>query len=187
MEWTLSKKADFVSSSLRGGTVNEAVRKSSLLYDLGPLKKVFKERVRNDLPEWIKTMRATSFPFQGSELEIVAHNDGAHFRFHTDTGINYLHDGRSRRVLSGVYYFNREPKAFTGGQLRLFPIGTRSEDVYGDKEPECVVIEPEQNSFAIFPSWAPHDVARVTCESKAFADSRFAVNCWMHETVEPTA
>jgi Rps23 Pro-64 3,4-dihydroxylase Tpa1-like proline 4-hydroxylase len=39
-------------------------------------------------------------------------------------------------------------------------------------------IEPGQNRLVAFPSWAPHEVMPISCPSRRFIDSRFAVNCW---------
>jgi Rps23 Pro-64 3,4-dihydroxylase Tpa1-like proline 4-hydroxylase len=73
-----------------------------------------------------------------------------------------------------VYYFIREPKAFFGGRLRLFPIGPQTVK-YG----ESIDIDIVQDRAIAFPSWLPHAVLPVHCPSGDFADSRFAVNCWL--------
>ena len=75
-------------------------------------------------------------------------------------------------VLSGVYYFNAEPKAFTGGALRLHAIGGKNGENFVD-------IEPVRNGLLVFPAWAPHEVLPVSCPSKRFINSRFAINCWV--------
>jgi SM-20-related protein len=31
----------------------------------------------------------------------------------------------------------------------------------------------------VFPSWVLHEVRPVSCPSKRFVDSRFAINCWL--------
>ena len=88
----------------------------------------------------------------------------------------YVGDARraSDRLLSAVYYFHAEPKAFSGGALRLYPFGAKKdEDSFAD-------VQPEQNTLLVFPSWAPHEVLPVSCPSGRFSDSRFAVNCWIH-------
>jgi Rps23 Pro-64 3,4-dihydroxylase Tpa1-like proline 4-hydroxylase len=79
-------------------------------------------------------------------------------------------------VLSGVYYFHRRPRAFTGGELRLYAIG----------DPDRFVdIEPTHNTLLVFPSWAPHEVRPVSCPTGQFMDSRFAINCWLHARRPP--
>ena len=84
--------------------------------------------------------------------------------------------GTQDRLLSAVYYFHREPKGFSGGQLRLHRFGSNGEP--GD----YVDIEPERNSLVVFPSWTTHEVRTVHCPTGQFADYRFAVNCWLCAT-----
>jgi Rps23 Pro-64 3,4-dihydroxylase Tpa1-like proline 4-hydroxylase len=103
------------------------------------------------------------------ELELVAHGDGAFYRRHIDT--QTATERSHIRVLSGVYYFHRQPKRFTGGALRLYAIG----------DPQRFTdIEPTHNTLVVFPAWAPHEVQPVRCPSGQFMDSRFAINCWLH-------
>jgi len=66
------------------------------------------------------------------ELKLTAHGDGAYFRPHIDMSIGPDRQPLGAtpgedRLLSAVYYFYAEPKAFSGGQLRLYAFG-RSED-----------------------------------------------------------
>jgi Rps23 Pro-64 3,4-dihydroxylase Tpa1-like proline 4-hydroxylase len=116
------------------------------------------------------------------ELELAAHGDGAHFHAHLD-----IPNGKHRkplgaepgmdRILSAVYYFHREPKAFSGGDLRLFRFGAHPADGPVAEE-DRVDIAPLQNSLVAFPSWALHEVRPIQCPSQAFEDYRFAINCW---------
>ena len=130
-------------------------------------------RIAALVPEWIAGLRVTPFEISEIELELAAHNDGAHFALHADTYATHL-KARGDRMLSAVYYFHAEPRAFDGGALRLHRIGARPGD------PGAADISPDQNSLVVFPSWGPHEVMRVSCPSRAFAGSRFAVNCWVY-------
>jgi Rps23 Pro-64 3,4-dihydroxylase Tpa1-like proline 4-hydroxylase len=38
-----------------------------------------------------------------------------------------------------------------------------------------------------FPSWAPHEVMPISCPSKRFTDSRFAINYWVYRARTPAA
>ena len=88
------------------------------------------------------------FPLQQVESQLTASNDGDFYRSHLDT------DGRSLdgRAIACVYYFFREPKAFTGGALRLYdtieeggsdpPGGVVSGDRAGE-QPSGRVHQPE--------------------------------------------
>ncbi len=120
------------------------------------------------LPGILSDLGMKAFAIARYEIELVRHNDGDYYRRHIDT-----HTGpsdRARRAISLVYYFNAEPKAFTGGALRLYALNRN--DVFVD-------IEPERNRLVAFASWVPHEVMPVSCPSGRFGDSRFAINCWV--------
>ena len=108
-------------------------------------------------------------PANSTQMEIVAHGDGAFYRPHTDTytGDEYTPGGRRR--LTMVYYFHRQPRCFTGGRLRIFDLGGG----------QSIDIEPVHDSLLVFPSYARHEVETISCPDGAFADGRFAVNIWL--------
>ena len=62
-----------------------------------------------------------------------------------------------------TYFFHREPKPLSGGELRFRGNG------------ELHVVEPHNNAVIIHPTKALHEEMPLRCDSKAFADSRFAV------------
>ena len=180
VEWTFEHRSRFKPSTLVGGVIDPRRRDSERLSDLGPLEDMFSNKMRELGEDIFVRTGTTPFDVEYIELEIAAHGDGAHFATHTDIPIGEgrkpLGGDRTRtqdRLLSGVYYFYREPKGFSGGQLRLHRFGS-------DNEPgDYVDIEPAQNSLVIFPSWTTHEVLKVHCPSRAFEDYRFAINCWL--------
>jgi SM-20-related protein len=109
------------------------------------------------------------------ECEISAYGDGGHFCAHIDTDERL---GRVR-ILSCVYYFAMTPRHFRGGELRLygFPIlsagGRSATDNFVD-------VTPETDTLVVFPSWLRHEVRPVQVPSRAWMDSRFTINCWIH-------
>lgn len=175
LEYAVSHEADFTparlgSSSAHG--VDASVRVSSVLRDFGDHGEIFGRRVAALAPEFARDLQMSRFVVSDPEVELVAHGHGAFFKRHVD-----IAPGRAPghiRILSSVYYFNAEPKAFTGGALRLHAIGSGAS--------EFVDVEPICNSLVVFPSWAPHEVLPVVCPSGRFVDSRFAVNCWIRGT-----
>ncbi|MGH6674144.1 MAG: 2OG-Fe(II) oxygenase [Xanthobacteraceae bacterium] len=146
-----------------------ATRLSLGMDDLGPFKPILKSRILRELPALVAKLRASPIVTPGIELQLVAHNDGAFFSRHVDT--NTSSERKHVRVLSGVYYFHRNPKAFRGGALRLFAVGNREHHVD---------IEPVNNTLLVFPSWTAHEVRPVSCPSRRFIDSRFSINCWVY-------
>lgn len=110
------------------------------------------------------------------ESELAAYNDGGFFHEHIDTltaSIRTEQGARQARALSLVYYFFRQPKAFSGGQLRVWGFSD------GENRPH-IDVSPADNILVAFPSFAIHEVLPISCPSKNFNDSRFAVNCWLH-------
>ena len=182
LAWALGNEARFAPAGVGGVGVNGAVRRSVSLRDLGPLAAVLKARLKDRAAGFVETLQTTPFAVSHVELELVAHNDGAFYSRHLDTSTGDV-AGHGQRVLSGVYYFHREPRGFSGGCLRLHAIRALDTDVRGDDgslDAGSVDVAPDQNTLVVFPSWAPHEVMPVSCPSGAFADSRFAVNCWLH-------
>jgi SM-20-related protein len=178
LAWALGNEARFAPAGVGGEGVKPGVRRSVSLRDLGPLAAVLKARLKDRAAAFVETLQTAPFAVSHVELELVAHNDGAFYSRHKDTSTGDDQAGHGHRVLSGVYYFHREPKAFSGGCLRLHAIRALAGDVPGDDG--ALDVAPDQNTLAVFPSWAPHEVMPVSCPSGAFADSRFAVNCWLH-------
>lgn len=179
LAWTIDNEAKFkptlvVSDHQKKAVYDPSSRRSMGLDNLGTTAELFRQSIINLVPTMVRNLRTT--PFEPSEvvleLELVANNDGAFFEPHTDTFTGKRRQGGDR-VLSAVYYFHAEPKAFSGGALRLYPFG-------GKKDKNAFVdVEPEQNTLLVFPSWALHQVLPVSCPSGRFADSRFNVNCWV--------
>jgi Rps23 Pro-64 3,4-dihydroxylase Tpa1-like proline 4-hydroxylase len=179
LAWSYANEARFEPAQLRGMAVDPSVRRSLLLRDLGPLRQVFEARLAALLPTLIEALGLPAFAPSGIELELAAHNDGAHFALHTDTYTQPRSSARSHRVVSSVYYFHDEPRGFSGGQLRLHRFGATAASA-SDSDGALEDIEPEQNCLVAFPSWAPHEVRPVACPTRAFGGSRFAVNAWIH-------
>lgn len=173
LDWTLANEMRFRPAPLAGGRIDPQIRSAKVTRNLGPVEAPLRAMIADRVPGWVADLRVTPFEITEIELELAAHNDGAHFMLHTDTYRTGL-QARGDRMLSAVYYFHAEPKAYDGGMLRLHRIGAKPGDEDG------VDIPPAQNSLAVFPSWGPHEVLRVSCPSGAFADSRFAVNCWVY-------
>ncbi len=154
------------------GKVNEKMRISKVLRDLGPFDAVLHEKIDAFYPEMLKGLKMAAFKRREKlELEIAAHGDGAFFKPHIDMRLGETGD----RVLSAVYYMHSIPKRFSGGELKIYPL----EIMPGDDEP--VVLEPKHNSVLIFQSYVHHEVLPIVCPGAAFKDYRFAINCWIHK------
>ncbi len=174
LDYALANEARFIPSSVRSGArgqrVDTAVRRSLRLKDLGEHARPLLGLVRSTLPAFEDDLcRLPSGP-EDIDIELVAHGDGAHFQAHRDTPSGSGTGGRRVRRLSMVSYLNRTPRAFSGGALRFYAMG--SEDTQD--------VQPEHDLLVAFPSWTEHSVERVNVPSGAFADSRFALNIWVY-------
>ena len=181
LDYACAREADFTPSDVRptgskGGFVDLVRRKSLQLRDLAGFEPLLRALVYDQAGELMKQLRMSAVETLSSfETQLVAHGDGAFFTRHIDTATG---DRRRAdvRVLSGVYYFHRRPKAFSGGELRLFDL----------RDPERFIdIEPTHNTLVLFPSWVLHEVRPISCASHRFADARFSVNCWVYAGLTP--
>jgi len=181
LAWAMENEEKFETSLVAAQYVpgekrhNPSLRRSLFVSEFGPLQVVLRQRLLDFIPTLIRDLRVTPFAPSEVQLELVANNDGAFFKRHIDTAIGGARKV-SDRMLSAVYYFHTEPKAFSGGALRLYSFGG---DNFAD-------VEPEQNMVLAFPSWALHEVLPVNCPSRRFSDSRFNVNCWVHRNSNET-
>jgi Rps23 Pro-64 3,4-dihydroxylase Tpa1-like proline 4-hydroxylase len=123
----------------------------------------FSERLSMMLPQ-IESSFGVDLTEPEIELYVHAYNDGTYFLRHADT-----HGGGNwRRRISCVYYVHRRPRPFAGGDLVVY-------DRWGSPH----AITAEHNSAIFFPAELFHEVRRIDCASRAFADSRFSINVWI--------
>jgi Rps23 Pro-64 3,4-dihydroxylase Tpa1-like proline 4-hydroxylase len=176
LEYAVEHETEFENTMIGSGTVDTSFRVSRRLRDFGPLKQEIQSKILNLSTSLIAELRASPFVPSKVEVELVAHGDGAFFKRHIDFMMGRGAEENSQRLVSGVYYFYKRPKGFSGGELRLYAHGTTESDA------RFVDLEPEWNTLIVFPSWALHEVRPVTCPSSSFIDSRFAINCWLHRS-----
>ena len=188
LEWTLANEDRFTEATIRSAdasVVNPEWRIALACRDLAPVESMLRSRFLAALPILMDKAGASGPEPRSIELEIAAHGDGAHYRAHSDIPIGPRRKMRrpeEDRVLSAVLYFYLEPKGFSGGELRLFRLGSDVGD--GNADPDTFVeIQPLQNSLVVFHSWVQHEVRPVSCPSRLFRDYRFAVNCWFRRTL----
>jgi SM-20-related protein len=172
-DWAVAQEADFVASNLADGRIDPA-RRNSLSFPrdrMLPWRDVMVSRLTDLLPQLLAETGMERFALHRIELDALAYRDGAFFQRHIDAVIRSTDEqAADERILTAVYYFHREPKGFSGGELRLSSI---ARDM-----PTLRDIVPERNCLVAFPSWTPHEVLPVRCPSGQFADSRFAINLW---------
>jgi SM-20-related protein len=179
MRFTLEHEADFRSSEVispsgEPGTIDFSHRRSRVLMDLGKYEQIILERVRGVLPRVLEQLGFEESPVTHTEVQITASNDGDFFRPHCDDGQDLI---ESRR-LTFVYFFHREPRPFENGELRIYDLPWKEQRLIGGAYRSIV---PQQNQIVFFPCSRVHEITPVECPSRAFADSRFTLNGWLHQ------
>lgn len=174
MNYSLEKESAFVDTGpLYNTSYHPEHRKSWVLYKFPDISEMFLQRLRKAMPFVLSQLGIGLFPISRIEVQLTAHNDNNYFRFHKDNGTPET----ETRELTYCYYFYREPKPFSGGELRIYDrIFHNSSEYTTDR---FQTIEPRNNSIVFFPSNCFHEVLPVNCVSQAFADSRFTINGWV--------
>lgn len=150
--------------------VQATLRKGLLSDDrLEPFVPQMQAALHQAFPAICAALGMSAFANPGIEYRLAAHGDGDFFSAHHDvlTGANRAFATKDR-VITAVYYFQRVPRPFTGGQLHLHPFMPGA----------AKVIEPLNNRLATFPSLLMHEVVPVSVPGNAFADSRFSITFW---------
>lgn len=133
------------------------------------------DSVREVIPEALSYLRIDPIVVGQVEAQITASIDGSFFGVHTDAD----HEKVPKRYLTYVYYFNRSPKAFTGGELRVYDDLLRNNKLA--RAETFQVIEPLHNRIVLFWARVMHEVMPVRVSSGRFADARFTVNGWVNK------
>ncbi len=169
----LARERDFVASVTHDH--REDVRRSLVLDPPQELVRPVVSRVREVMPQVMGAIRLPGIVVREIEAQVTASNDGAFFAVHTDAD----YAKATRRYLTYVYYFNRQPKPFFGGELRVYDDILRNNKLA--RGTTFQVIEPLHNRLVFFWARAMHEIMPVGVPSKAFRDSRFTVNGWVNQ------
>jgi len=172
--YSLAKQSNFVATGpLTNTSYHPDHRQSWVLHHFPEFSEFFLHRLRKAIPYVLSKLGMQLFPIAGIEVQLTAHNDNNYFRLHNDNGTPET----ATRELTYSYYFYRDPKPFSGGDLLIYDTKIENSTYY--KGDPYKIIEPRNNSIVFFPSHCYHEVMPVTCASKAFSDSRFTINGWI--------
>ena len=133
-------------------------------------------RVRAITPDVLPELRIQPITVGVVEAQVTASIDGSFFGVHTDADREKV----PKRYLTYVYYFNRQPKAFSGGELRVYDDVLRNGKLARGETFQT--IEPLHNRLVLFWAKTMHEVIPVRMPSKQFGDARFTVNGWVNST-----
>lgn len=178
LEWAIANRSLLDDARIGGGQYAPNFRRALTLSlrrsEAAPWRAAASEAIEALLPGLFDALNIAPFPHK-IEAALVAYTDGCFVRTHVDTAYGDAREPTDR-VLTAVYYFHREPRGFSGGELRLYPLSSPR-----DAPRPFAELVPVQNGLVAFASWAPHEVLPVSVPSGRWEDSRFAVNFWVRK------
>jgi len=171
MDLVFASEASFVPARV---TDNKGDYRQALMMSAPEaLKKLFVDKITALMPGVMPQLRVGRFRVGAIDCQVTASGDGAYFKVHTDAGV----DATYKRQYTYVYYFNREPRGFSGGDLRVFDDVIRNGKLVATDSYQT--IEPRHNTMVFFQAAVMHEVMPVRVPSREFRDSRFTVNGWI--------
>lgn len=176
LHYVLKHESAFVPTSTSTGLPD--YRRSWILYSFPEFAELIASRIQAILPDVFRKLNLSPFPIADIETQLTAHNHGNYYKVHNDNGSA----DTATREFTYVYYFYREPKSFSGGELRLYD--SKIENNFYVKADSHVTVEPRNNSIVFFLSRYLHEVLPVSCPTHAFADSRFTINGWIRRQTD---
>jgi Rps23 Pro-64 3,4-dihydroxylase Tpa1-like proline 4-hydroxylase len=171
IDYVLQHESAFVPTTT--STDDLDYRRSMILHSFPDFSKLITKRIKAILPDVFRKLKLSPFPVSEIETQLTSHNDGNYYKIHNDNGSL----DTAPRELTYVYYFHREPKSFSGGELLIYD--SKIENNFYVNADSYQAVEPRNNSIVFFLSRYLHEVLPVSCPSKAFADSRFTINGWV--------
>lgn len=175
LDYALTQEKQFSETGPLTNTPDYPEHRESLVIYFSPdFADIILNRLKAVFSTALEQLEIAPFPITHIDAQLTAHNDGHYFRVHNDNGA----ERDATRMLTYVYYFYQEPKAFSGGELILYDTKWHGGYSYSKLE-NFQTIEPINNRIIFFYSGLMHEVLPVHCPSKQFADSRFTVNGWV--------
>lgn len=174
IKYVLANESAFVPTNTSTNDTN--YRRSMVLYSFPEFSELIVNKIQTIFPDIVSKLDIPSFKISQIESQLTSHNDGNYYKIHNDNGS----PATATRELTYVYYFYREPKNFSGGELVIYD--SKVENNFYVSAESFKTVEPRNNSIVFFLSRYMHEVLPVNCPSKSFADSRFTINGWVRRT-----
>lgn len=157
-----------------GDRQDNNTRRSVVMFEPVWVRELFADRLATFYPQILTGLGHPWFDVTRIETQLTGTGDGEFFRAHTDNGSTAV----ASRTITFVYCFYREPRPFSGGELRIHDTeiengGVRDAGPFRD-------VAPLQNQVILFPSGYLHEIIPVSSPSATFVDRRFTVNGWFH-------
>lgn len=155
---------------------NKSWRQSMILKNSEEVRSLFLPELYKISPNWLSGFQRetgkTLDSYTRAELQVTRTGDGGFYRWHCDTGTA----NTNHRRLTFVYYLHSIPKAFIGGELRIYDqIGFRrpsSNCYYRD-------ITPLHNRLVLFHPDRLHEIRTTHLPHDRWSEGRFTINGWL--------
>lgn len=164
-----TKPEDFAPSLVGMNTYRPEFRTSLCVEHADSLLAAFVDHVTPMFGALPERLALPPFEIVYVERRMRAYRDGHFFDVHADD----KNEATRGRLVSYVYFFHREPRAYSGGDLILFDTDI---DEQKPSMTSFTRIVPRDNMLLLFPSAYFHAVVPVRCASGDIADSRFVIN-----------
>ena len=132
-EYVRSNECHFHPSEIvsmpRNTSTDLSYRRSMVTLETGPFGDLIRERIRFYMPRIVEALRHRHFDLKRIEAQITASTDGDFFKIHNDN----THADAPWREITYVYFFHREPKPFTGGELLIYDARSDGNEVVPDR------------------------------------------------------
>lgn len=168
----LSQREAFEASAVVGGVVDTDYRNSHGLHRfnlLAPVRAWYLPRLKALLEGRFDHLGEAPFEPSKAEMHLLSYRDGEFFKAHDDNRRSVT------RRLTAVYYFFRDPKQFSGGDLLLYDTDLENRLPLA----RFTRLVPENNSLVLFPSSYFHQVTPIH-GPREIEDGRFALVTWLH-------
>jgi Rps23 Pro-64 3,4-dihydroxylase Tpa1-like proline 4-hydroxylase len=169
----LQQRSYFNNSPVLGAdyrpVVDDSHRKSLTLFNRKLVKSLSETLIKvvaTSHLEILEYLKIKPFKVARTQVDCVTYQDGDHFEQHTD----FVPLAIFPRRYTWVYYYHKEPRRFSGGQLVFFKQGRPIEEV-----------SPKAGTLIAFATDISHAVKTVRVPSGEFADSRFTMTGFVCE------
>ena len=164
LQYAIHSKNDYQLTPLSGEKDYDPTVRVTLRISPGFLGLKFKQKMEKLLPAIFNRLMIDPFVLRKTELKLLAYANGHFFAAHAD----HRH---WNRLISFSYYFYKQPKAFSGGNLLLYDT-----DVVKDlKSDHFTSVECIHNRLVLFPSSYYHEVTPLQIGQDYFDNCRFAL------------
>jgi SM-20-related protein len=170
----LAQEERFTAATVGRAKLDDTHRRARVLPEPEGIAALYRARVAVVVPFILERFGVRGVTPHRLTVQVTSTGDGEFFGPHLDSSA----DGSDSRQLSFVHFIHAEPKAFVGGELKLYDVAAR--DLSAREHAPCTTVVPAQNTMVVFPGRFLHEITPVTCPSQRFSDSRLTVNGWIH-------